>query len=88
MVQIESINSTTTTGRVNQAFQFSLGAYITQSYTGFYMLGVSGQSFTMSLWVQPIGALAQSSVVFVHEPFGWCVSFITTQLNGQLILNV
>jgi hypothetical protein len=42
------------------------------------MLGISGQ---------PIGILNQSSIVFAHEPLGWCVNFITTQSNGQVILN-
>jgi hypothetical protein len=51
------------------------------------MLGIPGNPFTISLWVKPMNALAQSAIVFVHEPLGWFASLITTRSNGPLMLN-
>jgi hypothetical protein len=77
------------TGKVNEALLFSSGAYVSPSYSGFYMLGVVDQAFTMSLWIKPTGTLAQSAIVFVkYDQSGWCVSFITTKSNGQIMLNL
>jgi hypothetical protein len=82
---------TTVSGRVNQAVHLnsSSDSYISPSYRAFYMMGVSNKPFTIALWVQPTDTLAASTIVFVSSsPSGWCVGYITTQSNGQIIVNL
>ncbi|CAF3320413.1 unnamed protein product [Rotaria socialis] len=56
---INGINGTasgsvvSTTGRLNGAVQFSSSSYIYYTYPPFYFLGISNQSFSISLWANP-----------------------------------
>ncbi|CAF3480091.1 unnamed protein product [Rotaria sp. Silwood1] len=80
-------NLSTTTGRVNQALQFNAGPYIHYSYTPFYFLGISGHPFSIALWAEPTGSYLQETLVFVEQPFSWCVHVLVMTSSGHLVAN-
>ncbi|CAM4952174.1 unnamed protein product [Rotaria socialis] len=87
---INGINGTasgsvvSTTGRLNGAVQFSSSSYIYYTYPPFYFLGISNQSFSISLWANPTGSYAASTLVYVLQNLGWCVHFIVMDSAGTL----
>ncbi|CAF3357781.1 unnamed protein product [Rotaria socialis] len=87
---INGINGTasgsvvSTTGRLNGAVQFSSSSYIYYTYPPFYFLGISNQSFSISLWANPTGSYAASTLVYVLQNIGWCVHFIVMNSTGLL----
>lgn len=78
---------TSTTGRVNEGLRFYGNGTVSPSYPAFFILGVSGQPFTMAIWIQPMGSITQSTVIYVYHTSGWCVGFITLQSNRQVNAN-
>ncbi|CAF2861863.1 unnamed protein product [Rotaria sp. Silwood2] len=75
---------TSTTGRVNGAIQFSSGSSIYYTYGPFYFLGISNHAFSISLWAQPTGSYADSTLIFMQQLSGWCVHFMVMTSAGYL----
>jgi hypothetical protein len=79
---------TSVTGAVNQALQFTAGAYFAVSYPAFYFLGITGYPFSISLWINPTNASATSTIIFVWIPGGACINFLTMTSNGSVSANL
>ncbi|CAF3071697.1 unnamed protein product [Rotaria sp. Silwood2] len=75
-------------GRLNEALQFSSGAYVYVNYPSFYFLGVANYSFTIALWVAPTGSYSNATILFVNATIGWCVNFLTMTSSGNIIANL
>ncbi|CAF5204169.1 unnamed protein product, partial [Rotaria magnacalcarata] len=58
-------NLSSTTGRVNEAMQFSSGPYMSYSYNPYYFLGISKRAFTMALWAKPTKNNTAETLIFV-----------------------
>ncbi|CAF3450355.1 unnamed protein product [Rotaria socialis] len=77
-----------TAGRVNEAAQFSAGAYISYTYTPFYFLGILNHPFSISLWAKPMGSYRASTLVFVDKGASWCMHFLVMTSTGLLSANL
>ncbi|CAF0767437.1 unnamed protein product [Rotaria sordida] len=71
-------------GRINRAIQFSSGSYIYYTYAPFYFLGINNHAFSISLWAQPTGSYAASTLVLVERSASWCVHFLVMNSAGYL----
>ena len=81
-----SINGTVlaVAGRVNQGLRFYGNASVGPSYRAFHILGISNHSFSMALWIQPMGNFTPSTIVYVYQESLWCQNVITLQSNRQI----
>ncbi|CAF2050763.1 unnamed protein product [Rotaria magnacalcarata] len=77
-------NVTFTAGVVNEAVQFSSGAYLYYTYSPFYFLGITNHLFSISLWVKPMKNYTVSTLVFVRRLSGWCAHFLVIDSTGSL----
>ncbi|CAF1404866.1 unnamed protein product [Rotaria magnacalcarata] len=81
-------NLSSTTGRVNEAMQFSSGPYMSYSYNPYYFLGISNHAFTMALWAKPTKNNTAETLIFVGSlSTGWCVHFLDMTSTGQIVAN-
>ena len=75
------------TGRVGDALQFgvSLDSYFRVG--GLVLLGISNQSYSMSIWMKP-NVIDNSTIIHVSSRSngsGWCLEMLGLRSSGQLI---
>ncbi|CAF4420464.1 unnamed protein product [Rotaria socialis] len=81
-------NLSSTTGRINEAVQFSSGAYMSYSYNPYYFLGITGHAFTMALWAKPTKNNTAETLIFVGSHLtAWCIYFLAMRSTGQITAN-